>query len=409
MRVGRRRRLVIVPQDVPVAHPPSSSSRDAAADAPISHVPEVIPMSDGSDQESDGAVPDPVADDSDNGDGDHRMTRAIQEALQSLDFVNVQSVFRDRACLMRSPPVFLRRMYKSALRVALTEFHQAGRDDRRRCRAWKLLLLLPRLLLFRLARGGLLPKRQLQVRFDQFMRGQWTQLLILLISSRDCCDRACQSQHRRRRTQTDTIDRRAERAEALVHLGELSSGRHALEGAPLAPGNEETRRALTDERLRPPMLRAPLSEDLLSFQPESSLHLSQALLLKNLKCARRGAAGGPSGMTAEHLRPVLESSRDAERFWNMCQSFRMGRITALQKPTGGVRGIVAGDIIRRLVARTIAQQFGTSNRTFQYALTTRAGCECIGHILQSETDDSPNRTVLSIDGIGAFTLCPVSP
>ena len=83
---------------------------------------------------------------------------------------------------------------------------------------------------------------------------------------------------------------------------------------------------------------------------------------------------------------------------------RMGRITALQKPTGGVRGIVAGDIIRRLVARTIAQQFGTSNRTGQYALTTRAGCECIDHILQSETDDSPNRTVLSIDGIGAFDL-----
>ena len=70
----------------------------------------------------------------------------------------------------------------------------------------------------------------------------------------------CESHHRRRRTQTDTIDRRAERAESLVHLGELSSGRHALEGAPLAPGNEETRRALTDKE-------AQLSENLLSFQP----------------------------------------------------------------------------------------------------------------------------------------------
>ena len=35
---------------------------------------------------------------------------------------------------------------------------------------------------------------------------------------------------------------------------------------------------------------------------------------------------------------------------------------------------------------------------------TRAGCECVGHILQSETDASPDRTVLSIDGIGAFDL-----
>ena len=89
----------------------------------------------------------------------------------------------------------------------------------------------------------------------------------LLITSRDCSDRACRSQHRRRRTQTDTIERREERAEALVHWGELSSGRHALERALLAQGNEETRRALTDERRRPSMLRAPLSEDLLTFQP----------------------------------------------------------------------------------------------------------------------------------------------
>ena len=30
--------------------------------------------------------------------------------------------------------------------------------------------------------------------------------------------------------------------------------------------------------------------------------------------------------------------------------------TALQKPDGGVRGIMAGDIIRRVVARTMPQQ-----------------------------------------------------
>ena len=59
-------------------------------------------------------------------------------------------------------------------------------------------------------------------------------------------------------------------------------------------------------------------------------------------------------MTAEHLRPVLESHRDAERFWNMCQAFaraeipneilqaiRMSRMSALQKPTYGAGSIVA--------------------------------------------------------------------
>ena len=35
---------------------------------------------------------------------------------------------------------------------------------------------------------------------------------------------------------------------------------------------------------------------------------------------------------------------------------RMGRLTALSKPDGGVRGIVVGDVLRRLVARTMSQQ-----------------------------------------------------
>ena len=115
--------------------------------------------------------------------------------------------------------------------------------------------------LYRPARGGLLPKGQLEERFNQFMTGQWTQLLI---ATRDCSEQAC-----RRRTQVDTIERRAQRVETVLQLGELSAGRHALVGALLAPGNDETRRALTDERRRPPKLRAPSSEDLIFSQPVS--------------------------------------------------------------------------------------------------------------------------------------------
>ena len=37
-------------------------------------------------------------------------------------------------------------------------------------------------------------------------------------------------------------------------------------------------------------------------------------------------------------------------------------MTALAKPDGGVRWIVAGDVIRRLVARTMAQQLGDAGR-----------------------------------------------
>ena len=83
-------------------------------------------------------------------------------------------------------------------------------------------------------------------------------------------------------------------------------------------------------------------------------------------------------------------------------------MTALQKPGSGVRGMVAGDVIRRLVARTIAQQLSETveraTAPFQYALSTKAGCECVAHALQGLTDLDPEATVLSIDGISAYDL-----
>ena len=115
----------------------------------------------------------------------------------------------------------------------------------------------------------------------------------------------------------------------------------------------------------------------------------------------------------------MDSARDAELFCQVVElmarasipeevlkAIRMGRMIALQKPSGGVRGIVAGDIIRRLVSRTIAQQIRKkvekATAPFQYALSTRAGYECIAHAIQAMTDANPQCTVLSVDGIGAY-------
>ena len=126
-------------------------------------------------------------------------------------------------------------------------------------------------------------------------------------------------------------------------------------------------------------------------------------------------------MTSEHLRPVLDTLQDAQLLFKMGQqlsraqapssiasAIRLGTITALQKPNGGDRGIVVGDTLRRLVARTIAQQLSVAveaaTAPFQYALSTRAGTECVAHALQSLTEENPTTTVMSIDGIGAFDL-----
>ena len=186
----------------------------------------------------------------------------------------------------------------------------------------------------------------------------------------ECTSRGAQAySRRRRRANHDDLESRAARAEALVQMGELSSARQALEGATVAPGNEETRAALQNPERRPPCLRDPIPPDILNAAPVEPLVLDAEDFARNMRSAKRGAARGPSGMTADHLRLILESELDTRAFCRAAQDLaraqvppdvvavlRMGRITALQKPGGGVRGIVCGDIVRRLVAGTIAQK-----------------------------------------------------
>ena len=114
---------------------------------------------------------------------------------------------------------------------------------------------------------------------------------------------------------------------------------------------------------------------------------------RNVRSAKRGEA---SGTTAQHLRLISESEGDTAALSRAAQDLartevppdvlvllRTGRLTAQQKPGGGVRGIVCGGIVRRLVARTIAQQISPAvqeaTSPFQYALATKAGGECVAH------------------------------
>ena len=241
----------------------------------------------------------------------------------------------------------------------------------------------------------MIPKGQLQERFTDFAAGRWAHLLE--------AEAAVASRRRRRRRGEDDIQRRADRAEALVQMGELSAGRHALEGVALAPGSEATLNELQNPVRRPLEPREQLPDDL--FVRRGPLfELDFDLFSKNLRVSRRGAASGPSGTTSEHLRPLFQSEKDMTLFWQIAQDLsraavpdvivdfvRLGRITALQKPNGGVRGIIAGDMIRRLVARTMSQQLSKAveraTSLFQYALTTPSGGECIAHALQAITLD----------------------
>ena len=81
---------------------------------------------------------------------------------------------------------------------------------------------------------------------------------------------------------------------------------------------------------------------------------------RNFRSARRGVAGEPSGMTCEHLRPLLDEVRSMHILFRFGENLarahvppivvhmvKCGRMTALANPDGG---IVCGDVLRRLVA-----------------------------------------------------------
>ena len=122
-------------------------------------------------------------------------------------------------------------------------------------------------------------------------------------------------------------------------------------------------------------------------------------------------------MTAEHLKPLLDNFRDTELFCqvgehlaqgkiprDVLEIVRMGRMTALEKANGGVRGIVAGDMVRRLVTRTIAQQILCPvGRHPHFSTRCQRGLalNVIAHAIQAITDADPGATVLSVDGISA--------
>ena len=162
-------------------------------------------------------------------------------------------------------------------------------DGPRQERAWKLFMLLPRLLLHRPSRGGLVKKSKLRELFCAIC------LRLVGQSAGGECQGAEEGSdlaRRKRGREQDELVKRAARAEKLVHLGEFSAARQALEGEVVAPGTLRTQAALMDPSRRPPVPREPLPEDFNLFELEESFELDFDRFARNIRSARRGAAGG---------------------------------------------------------------------------------------------------------------------
>ena len=336
----------------------------------------------------------------------------VRLGLQRLDDINLASELRRRALTLQSAPTQLRGTLRFALRTGLEHaVAGAGPDDE--ARGWKLFFLAPRMLLHREPGQTRIEPAELERRAEAFRRGDWHSLLRAA-----CASTPARPASRPPAGGTD-VDRRAARASALVRLGELSAASRALTAEPLADGNAATLAELRDPRRRPQTPVVPLSPEVLNHVPAEPCPLPDTLLLANLRTARRGSAAGPSGMTNEHLRLMLDDPCDlgllhqaALRFANaavpapVLAAARLGRIVALRKPTGRLRALVVGDVFRRLVARALAQHFAAALQDacmpYQFGLSTRAGTEALYKLLQVATECNPRPTVLSVDAVGAF-------
>ena len=112
-------------------------------------------------------------------------------------------------------------------------------------RAWEAFLLLPRRLLYRPPRRGLIAKSSL-IEWLQFFHG--TQLVT---------SAGCQSSADGRHPRFPDVV-----GDVKTTVAKLPAARQALEGAAVAPRREATRAALTDPAKRPPVPREPLPRHL---------------------------------------------------------------------------------------------------------------------------------------------------
>ena len=206
--------------------------------------------------------------------------RGFVIGLAQLDAFTLTTIFERCAHVMRVVPHVMRAAFSSAIRVACEEIVDGFSVDNiiRQERAWKLLLLLPRMLLCRPAEEAV------------FQEGIGAEIGVFLarVGLVQHTHGSQRSVRRGRHHNSDAVEARAVRAVKLVQLGEVSAGRQALESARVALGTLATLAELTNQQRWPPLPRDPLPADLANAMPESPFDLAFDRFANNIRSAKRG-------------------------------------------------------------------------------------------------------------------------
>ena len=133
--------------------------------------------------------------------------------------------------------------------------------------------------------------------------------------------------------------------------------------------------------------------------------------------ARRGAAGGPTEWTSEHILAATKFSAQALNAALACISLVLtgelprhdsllnACLMGLQKPDGGVRPIAVGEAWYRLAglcARTTCEKKGPSLAPIQLRVGITGGVESIGHAIRSALLTNHDVVLMAVDLENAF-------
>jgi hypothetical protein len=143
-------------------------------------------------------------------------------------------------------------------------------------------------------------------------------------------------------------------------------------------------------------------------------------LTKTLKRMCTGAAAGPSGLTMEHMRVLIETELGMELLAGVCTLIASGklpeeakslllssRLIALEKPDGGIRPIAIGETLYRLTAAHLINELKDNIaevlQPVQLGVGVKGGCEIVIHNIRKLLLDPRKKfAAITIDFKNAF-------
>lgn len=206
----------------------------------------------------------------------------------------------------------------------------------------------------------------------------------------------------------------AARVQKFLEAYSITRGARALASEPLADARSPAVIAALRSK-HPSAAPAPVMQD-----DTDALQIGADVMEKTLSRlqAKRGAAGGPSQWTYEHIIAALKASSEAFNaalaFVNLILSGELPRhstlldasLIGLQKPNnGGVRPIAVGEVWYRfaaLCALTACEEVGPSLAPLQLSVGVPGGAEAVNLAVRAALAEDPEAALLTVDFDNAF-------